>query len=141
MWQGPRGSEKLKTHLKSLGKLELLDQLSVSDCVVVAKGSLQFGFTQAGCEDIWKKIDSSTRSLAPNGKDFNGLPFFQVLRFVGWRTYYWCPSSSPTEIQLWDVEDTKNLGKGQNSAKGDHQWWYSRVVRENLNYESLFVLA
>lgn len=125
---------KIGRELKRLGKQSVLEETVRTDCITFVFDCLSDAFKKHGCGDVFRKVESFVK--ANHGGNTAGLPLFEALRHLGWKTYFYMPSDRLADRQRWDRFDNETHGEAYRSVKGSHVYWYDEVVNKHRNYET-----
>lgn len=120
--------------LDLLDRSYLLEKTVRTDCITIVFDCLRHAYKEHGCEDIFAKIDKFVK--ANHGGNTAGLPLFEALRKMGWKTYFYMPSADHKDHEKWDKTDNEIHGEKYSSVKGSHIYWFDQVVNKRRNYET-----
>lgn len=112
--------EWLATALKEIGyPSSYMDKMVPNSCVGMALSCLEKAFLETDQKNQWLRIKKFT-----NDNGVGGVALQYALRQIGWKLYYWNPSTNTDSMAKWDAEEASW------KSKGYHQAWYKTVFSE-----------
>jgi len=114
--------------LKSRGlPTKLVEQIKIFSSMSLTLKCLKRGFSRAGQESYWEKIELFTKN---NG--VNGLALQHGLQSIGWKVLYWNPLIDNNKD--WDEEEKKRNSENTDRFWGYHHYRWTTVQKEKKYY-------
>lgn len=121
---------------------EIARQQEGTACITMTVQCLGSGFARAGglSVETWNKIYAHLKSV-----DFLGTDLQLALQDLGWKIYYWNPTTDLDQMARWDLEDRRlsplsakavEAGRTNNPVWGNHAAHYNNVMKRGLYYRT-----